>query len=197
MSTQLAVIVRHYKTAFTEVQKQAFSGSDDGIGMLHSLISQGKLIDAKAMGRLELEDRRTSISYTLVQNSLKKLTRSPPIHQSRSSSTQCSSHTSGGKKIGSQSLWTQSSTVTATTSSTPDILPEDDKGKVCVDGKKYYLLRSDGSAVTYPTPSMEHWGGSSPKWSKMKGMDGLDDLKDGNWAGLKAEDLVARYVGAL
>lgn len=57
MSGQLAVIVRHFKTALTKVSEQAFSGSDDGISMLQKVIGGGKLLDARPTGKLGLEDR--------------------------------------------------------------------------------------------------------------------------------------------
>ncbi|POR39562.1 Glycoside hydrolase [Tolypocladium paradoxum] len=58
MSSQLAVIVRHYKTALTAISTQAFSGSDQAISMLQTAISDGKLLDARPTGKLDLENRR-------------------------------------------------------------------------------------------------------------------------------------------
>lgn len=47
----------HLKVALTAIQAQIFSGSDTSIDVLHSLISDGKLISAVPSKRLDLENR--------------------------------------------------------------------------------------------------------------------------------------------
>lgn len=73
-------------------------------------------------------------------------------------------------------------------------LVPNENSKVCVDGKRYYLLRPDGEAETCPGGGAQHWG-MPCRTNKMKNMDGFDKLIGGkNWAGLLKEDIAARCV---
>lgn len=89
-STQLAAVVRHYKVALTEVSKQLFSGSDKGIEVLHKVIGDGKLLQLKPTGMLDLEQK------SKLAPSSRRAAADPGVMQYRSSFTPCSSRPSGG-----------------------------------------------------------------------------------------------------
>lgn len=74
-----------------------------------------------------------------------------------------------------------------------DYLPS--SSNICVEGKKYHLVKPGKQAVKCPSESAQHWGMSCHR-NDLETMDGINKLTGGKttWGGLKKEDLVARYV---
>ncbi|KAK3688698.1 hypothetical protein B0T22DRAFT_479931 [Podospora appendiculata] len=131
MSDQLAVIVHHYKTAFTEVSSQAFGGSDKAIEMVQRTIGNGKLLDAKPAGKLDLEDR-------IIETHL-------------SPSQRC-------KKCKPVLIDTQSSCSGGAGDADGLLLLDEKKSKVCVGGKRYCLVRPEGKAFECPSERSQQLG---------------------------------------
>ncbi|PNY27079.1 Killer toxin subunits alpha/beta [Tolypocladium capitatum] len=168
MSAQLAVIVREYKKGLTAVSSKAFSGSDQGISMLHKIIGDGKLMDAKPSGKLDLEDRLTKLFYAMLIPFLWRQKGWNPVLVD--TGTDCNSK----EKV--------------------DLLPNQDDGKVCVSGRRYYLVRpTDDDAEYCSSPSAQHWG-MGCRWSNVETLNGFSKLKGGVWADLRKEDLAASIV---
>jgi hypothetical protein len=71
------------------------------------------------------------------------------------------------------------------------ILDGDLQGKVCVDGRRYHLVRPDGRPTKCPTEHAQNYGRTCT-WNKVKALDGFDDLKGGSWADLRKEQIAAR-----
>jgi len=65
MSEQLGIIVRHYKEAFTQINKATFDGSDKSIDMLKAAIGGGKLMTSKPVEKLVMEDKSEFTSILL------------------------------------------------------------------------------------------------------------------------------------
>jgi hypothetical protein len=71
MSAQLLAIAKHFKTAFTKITNETFSGSEKGIGMLKDAIGDGKLLDAKPATKLDMEQRSEIHSSSLPTEDLR------------------------------------------------------------------------------------------------------------------------------
>ncbi len=60
--------------------------------------------------------------------------------------------------------------------------------KMCYEGRRYYLARPEGKALTCLPEHQLRWGVTC-RWGKMEKIAGFDMLKGGEWAGLAREDL--------
>ncbi|EQL02078.1 Glycoside hydrolase [Ophiocordyceps sinensis CO18] len=172
-STQLAAIVRHYKVALTEVSKQLFSGSDKGIEVLHKVIGDGKLLQLKPTGMLDLEQK------SKLAPSISKLFYAMLI-----------------PAIWRMKGWKPVLVDTGTNCDNDETIRflSKDSPKVCVDGKRYHLARPDGAAMTYTSAASQNWG-NFEHFNKLQSLDGFKELTGGAWADLRREDLVTSIVG--
>lgn len=73
-----------------------------------------------------------------------------------------------------------------------DHLP-DENSKVCVDGKRYYLIRPGDNGAMDCSQRSDHWS-EKCVLSNVENMNGFAQLNGDAWAGLRKEDLAGRCV---